>query len=81
MSWADLPKHERDQLASRLTERQLLVYILRLPYDEAIAAGRRPPEGTSWEYISNLANIQIRTCRTHYHAAKIVRQQIRQEAA
>lgn len=68
MSWADLPKHERDQLAQRLTERQLLVYILRLG-------------GASWAETSLTAGLQIRTCRGHEHAAHITHRQIRQEAA
>jgi len=72
MKWIDLPPAERTELARQLTERQLHVYILRLG-------------GYSWTRISQDCGIQIRTVRTHHHAAQIIHQQIRnrleQEAA
>ena len=73
MRWIDLPSTEREALARQLTERQLHVYILRLG-------------GYSWTRISQDCGIQIRTVRTHHHAAQITHQRIRaqleqQEAA
>jgi len=70
--WIDIPQPERNKLADQLTERQLLVYILR-------------SGGYSWTRISHDLNLQIRTVRTHHHAAKIthaqIRQQLREDAA
>lgn len=65
MKWIDIPHNERNHLADQLTERQLHVYILRLG-------------GYSWTRISQDLGIQIRTVRTHHHAATITHQQIRQ---
>lgn len=63
--WNDLPQPERNALADHLTDRQLHIYILRLG-------------GYSWQRISMDVGIQIRTVRTHHHAATITHQQIRQ---
>jgi len=64
--WIDIPHDERNRLADKLSEKQLLVYILR-------------SGGYSWTRISSDLNLQIRTVRTHHHAAQITHAQIRAE--
>lgn len=66
MTWHDLPQDERTQLARRLTPKQLDVYRLRLNH-------------TSYEHISWLLNISIRTVRTHEHRAKQIHQLMLEE--
>jgi DNA-binding CsgD family transcriptional regulator len=68
VSWNTLEPHIRAQLTQRLSPRQHDVLILWLA-------------GCSYTQISEMLNIQPRTVRTHLHSAKIIYQQIRQEAA
>lgn len=68
MSWNTLPTEHRDELKQRLSQRQLDVLILWLA-------------GCSYDRISTMLGISVRSVRTHLKRARQVHNQVKQAAA
>ena len=67
MSWQSLDPAIRDQLKTRLTQRQLDVLILWLA-------------GCSYDRISTMLGISVRSVRTHLKRARQIHDQVKEAA-